>query len=148
MALDMVKRAVNQGVEADYLLVDSWYAKPDFIGHAGELGMPVIARIANNIRIWNFNGEHKTLDSLHHALKAERRIHTGHYGKIRYTYFDAVVEHVKLGKVKLVFLRTAKELLVFISTHLVLSGKEIIDIYKKRWRNEKNERLNYRFLLY
>ncbi|MFA6628611.1 MAG: transposase, partial [Sulfuricurvum sp.] len=137
MALDMVKRAVNQGVEADYLLVDSWYAKPDFIGHAGELGMPVIARIANNIRIWNFNGEHKTLDSLHHALKAERRIHTGHYGKIRYTYFDAVVEHVKLGKVKLVFLRTAKELLVFISTHLVLSGKEIIDIYKKRWNIEQ-----------
>jgi len=137
MALDMVKRAVNQGIEADYLLVDSWYSKPDFIGQAGELGMPVIARIANNVRIWNFKGEHKTLDSLHNSLKSQCRIHTGHYGKIRYTYFDAIVEHAKLGKVKLVFLRTHKELIVFISSHLVLSGREIIDIYKKRWNIEQ-----------
>jgi hypothetical protein len=137
MALDMVKRAVNQGIEADYLLVDSWYSKPDFIGQAGELGMPVIARIANNVRIWNFKGEHKTLDSLHNSLKSQCRIHTGHYGKIRYTYFDAIVEHAKLGKVKLVFLRTHKELIVFISSHLVLSGREIIDIYKKRWSIEQ-----------
>jgi SRSO17 transposase len=137
MALDMVKRAVDQGIEADYLLVDSWYAKPDFIEQAGELGMPVIARIANNIRIWNFKGEYKTLDMLHNSLKPERRIHNGHYGKIRYTYFDAVVEHAKLGKVKLVFLQTAKELIVFISTRLSLTGREIIDIYKKRWNIEQ-----------
>lgn len=137
IALDMVKRAVNQGVEADYLLVDSWYAKPDFIHQSGELGMPVIARIANNARIWNFKGEHKTLDSLHNTLKSERRIYNGHYGKIYHTYFDAVVEHAKLGKVKLVFLRTAKELIVFISTRLTLSGSQIIDIYKKRWNIEQ-----------
>ncbi len=99
--------------------------------------MPVIARIANNVRIWNFKGEHKTLDMLHNALKSQHRIHTGHYGKIHYTYFDAVVQHDKLGHVKLVFLHTHKELLVFISTHLVLSGKEIIDIYKKRWNIEQ-----------
>ena len=60
-----------------------------------------------------------------------------HYGKIRYTYFNAVVEHAKLGKVKLVFLQTAKELIIFISTHLSLTGKEIIDIYKKRWNIEQ-----------
>lgn len=137
MALDMVKRALNQGIDADYLLVDSWYAKPDFIHQSNELGMPVIARIANNIRIWNFKGEYKTLDTLRNALQSQRRNHTGHYGKIRYTYFDAVIEHAKLGKVKLVFLQTAKELIIFISTRLVLSGREIIDIYKKRWNIEQ-----------
>ncbi len=35
------------------------------------------------------------------------------------------------------FLRTHKELLVFISTHFTLSGMEIIDIYKKRWNIEQ-----------
>lgn len=137
IALNMVNRALNQGVEADYLLVDSWYAKPDFIAQAGELGMPVIARIANNVRIWNFKGNHKTLDALHTACQSQHRIHRGHYGKIHYTYFDAIVEHTKLGKVKLVFLRTHKERLVFISTHCSLSGMEIIDIYKKRWNIEQ-----------
>ena len=99
--------------------------------------MPVIARIANNARIWNFKGRHKTLDSLHNSMKSQCRIHSGCYGKIQYTYFDAVVQHAKLGKVKLVFLRTHKELIVFISTHLTLVAREIIDIYKKRWNIEQ-----------
>jgi hypothetical protein len=38
---------------------------------------------------------------------------------------------------KLVFLRTHKELIVFISTHLTLVAREIIDIYKKRWNIEQ-----------
>jgi len=61
----------------------------------------------------------------------------GHYGKIRYRYFDMIAEHHKLGKVKLLFLHTSKELLIFISTDLSLSGKEIIDTYKKRWNIEQ-----------
>ncbi len=137
MALTMVQRALDCGIEADYLLVDSWYSKPDFIHQSNSLGMPVIARIANNARIWNFKGRHKTLDSLHNSMKSQCRIHSGCYGKIQYTYFDAVVQHAKLGKVKLVFLRTHKELIVFISTHLTLVAREIIDIYKKRWNIEQ-----------
>ena len=137
IALDMVERAINHGIEADYLLVDSWYAKPDFIEKAGELGIPIIARIANNERIWNFKGKYKTLNMLYNALKSEHHIYVGHHGKIRYTFFDAVVLHAKLGKVKLVFLHTDKELLVFISTNTLLRGKEIINIYKKRWNIEQ-----------
>lgn len=64
-------------------------------------------------------------------------LRSGQHGKISYTFFDVIVEHGKLGKVKLVFLRTHKELLVFISTHLSLSGSQIIDIYKKRWNIEQ-----------
>lgn len=37
----------------------------------------------------------------------------------------------------MVFLRTHKELLVFIPTHLSLSGSQIIDIYKKCWNIEQ-----------
>ena len=31
LAIEMLQRALDNGVEADYLLVDSWYAKPNFI---------------------------------------------------------------------------------------------------------------------
>ena len=31
IAIDMIKRAVDSGIYADYLLVDSWYSKPVFI---------------------------------------------------------------------------------------------------------------------
>jgi hypothetical protein len=48
-----------------------------------------------------------------------------------------IAEHHTLGKVKLLFLHTSKELLIFISTDLSLSGKELIDTYKKRWNIEQ-----------
>jgi hypothetical protein len=43
-----------------------------------------------------------------------------------------VLEHAVLGKVKLVFLHTGKDLLVFISTDISISGKEILDQLIKR----------------
>ena len=137
LAMDMLERALDNGVEADYLLVDSWYAKPDFIKQAEDLGVPVIARLPNNKLIWNFKGKHKTLNTIYESLKNIRHKHSGKHGKISYKYFDKIVEHALLGKVKLVFLHTGKDLLVFISTNLQLSAKEILATYKKRWNIEQ-----------
>ena len=137
LALEMLQRALECGVEADYLLVDSWYAKPNFIKEANELGMPVIARLPNNKLIWNFNGKHKTLNAIYESLKSVRHKHNGKHGKISYKYFDAIAEHKELGKVKLLFLHTGKELLVFISTDLSLPAKDVLDTYKKRWNIEQ-----------
>lgn len=137
IAVDMVKRALNSGIDADYLLVDSWYAKPQFFADAKLLGIDTIARLPNNPRIWNFQGKHKTINAIYEELKPQKRIFTGHHGKIRYTYFDHILNHQTLGRIKLVFLSTHKELLVFASTDTAPTGKEIIDIYKKRWNIEQ-----------
>ena len=137
LAVEMLKRALDQGITADYLLVDSWYAKPNFIKEAKDEGVDVVARIANNNTIWNFKGKHKTLNSMYGALSKIKNEKTGYHGKIQYHYFDTIGEHKTLGKVKLVFLHTGKELIVLISTDLSLSGKEIIETYKKRWNIEQ-----------
>ena len=137
LALEMVERALNAGVVADYLLVDSWYAKPEFISKAKEIGIDTVARLSNNPKLWHFKGKYRSLQALYEHYHQVRRMQCGHYGKIRYRYFDMIVEHHQLGKVKLLFLHTAKELLIFISTDLSLSGKEIINTYKKRWNIEQ-----------
>ena len=137
LAIEMLERALNSGVDADYLLVDSWYAKPNFIKQANDLGMPIIARLANNKLIWNFKGKHKTLNSIYNSLKNICYKQSGKHGKISYKYFDKIVEHAVLGKVKLVFLHTGKDLLVFISTDLSQPAKEILATYKKRWNIEQ-----------
>ena len=137
LAMEMLQRALNQGIEADYLLVDSWYAKPNFIKEARDEGIDVVARIANNNKIWNFKGKHKTLGSMYQALSKVKYEKSGNYGKIHYHYFDTIVKHKMLGKVKLVFLHTKKELIMLISTDLSLNASQIIETYKKRWNIEQ-----------
>ena len=137
LAIEMLQRALDSGIDADYLLVDSWYAKPNFIEQANGLGMPVIARLPNNKLIWNFKGKHNTMNAIYESMKNYRHKSSGKHGKISYKYFDSIVEHAVLGKVKLVFLHTGKDLLVFISTDTTIRGKEILATYKKRWNIEQ-----------
>ena len=92
--------------------------------------MPVIARLPNNKLIWNFKGKHKTLNSIYNSLKNIRKKHSGKHGKISYKFFDKIIDHAVLGKVKLLFLHTGKNLLIFISTDLSLQAKEILETYK------------------
>ena len=138
IAIDMIKRAIASGIYADYLLVDSWYSKPVFIETMNELGLQVISRMTNNIKIWNFIGKEKTLDSLYQKFKKLKTIKMGQYGKkIKFEYFSVVVEHKKAGKLKIVFIKTKDNLIPIVSTNLELNDEEIIEIYKRRWDIEQ-----------
>ena len=138
IAIDMVKRAVNSGIYADYLLVDSWYSKPIFIKEMNDLGLRVISRIANNNKIWNFIDKEKTLNAIYNRFKKIKKEKTGHYGKkIRFKYFSVTVEHKTAGKIKIVFIKTKENLIPIVSTDLQISDDEIIEIYKRRWDIEQ-----------
>ena len=74
IAVRMVARALKAGIEADYLLVDSWYSKPVFIKEIKALNLDIISRIANNPRICNFDNRYKTLTRTYDILiKMTRR---------------------------------------------------------------------------
>ena len=138
IAIDMVKRAVNSGIYADYLLVDSWYSKPSFIKEMNELGLKVITRVANNNKIWNFLGDRKTLTGIYDKYKKLKDIKSGTYGKkVKYKYFSVVVEHKKAGKIKIVFLKTLDKLIPIVSTDLDISDETIIETYRRRWDIEQ-----------
>ena len=138
IAIDMVKRAVSNGIYADYLLVDSWYSKPVFIKEMNALGLRVISRIANNNKIWNFIGKEKTLEAIYNKAKESKKSKQGQYGKkIKYTYFSVVVEHKNAGTLKIVFIKTKEKLIPIVSTDLDINDEEIIEIYKRRWDIEQ-----------
>jgi hypothetical protein len=138
IAIDILKRAVNSGIYADYLLVDSWYSKPIFIKEMNELGLRVISRMTNNNKVWNFLGKEKTLESIYNKFKELKTAKPGKYGKkIKFTYFSAVVEHKTAGKLKIVFIKTKEKLIPIVSTDLKISDEEIIEIYKRRWDIEQ-----------
>ena len=137
LAIEMLQRALNSGIYADYLLVDSWYAKPNFINEVKQNGLDVIARVANNPRIWQFIGKYKTLESLYNHVKNKKASKLGKYNSIKYMYVSTVVIHKTLGKIKIVFIKTKDNLIPIISTNINLSDIEIINTYKKRWNIEQ-----------
>jgi hypothetical protein len=138
IAIDMVNRAIASGVQADYLLVDSWYSKPIFLQEMNDLGLKVITRIANNNKIWNFMDKEKTLDAIYSKYKKLKTSQNGTYGKrIKFKYFSVIVEHKNAGKLKIVFLKTKDKLIPIVSTDLEITDDEIIEIYKRRWDIEQ-----------
>ena len=136
-AINMIKRTLNAGIYADYLLVDSWYAKPNFIQEIKQNGLDVIARVAKSNKIWQFIGNSKTLESLYNQAKQYKCSKLGNYNSIKYTYVSAVATHKTLGKIKIVFIKTKDNLIPIISTNIILSDVEIINTYKKRWNIEQ-----------
>ena len=138
IAIDMIKRAVDSGIYADYLLVDSWYSKPVFIQEMNILGLRVISRMANNNKIWNFMGKEKTLEGIYNKFKESKTAKPGTYGKkIKFTYFSVTVEHKTAGKLKIVFIKTKEKLIPIVSTDLTINDEEIIETYKRRWDIEQ-----------
>ena len=87
-------------IYADYLLADSWYAKPDFINTVQTNGLNVIARIANNPRIWQFVGKHNTLESLYTRVKSHKSSKLGNYNSIKYSYVSTTTTHKHLVELK------------------------------------------------
>jgi len=139
LALQMIQRALKQGMYVDYLLVDSWYSKPVFIKKVEDMGLSVISRITNSNSIWNFIGEKKTLECIYQKSKQTTDEKSGSYGKILFKYLSTIVEHKTAGKLKIVFIKINKnnKLIPIISTNLNLSDDEVIDIYKRRWDIEQ-----------
>ncbi|QEZ90192.1 transposase, IS4 family (ISPepr1 group) (plasmid) [Aliarcobacter cibarius] len=137
LALQMVNRVLKSGIYADYLLVDSWYAKPNFIYEIKEKGLDVIARLSKSNRIWQFTGKYNTLESLYIQTNKTKTLKLGNYNSIKYTYVSTTTTHKTLGRIKIVFIKTKDNLIPIVSTNINLSDIEIINTYKKRWNIEQ-----------
>lgn len=137
LALHMIQRVLKYVIYVDYLLVDSWYAKPNFINEVKENGIDVIARLSKSNRIWQFTGKYNTLESLYIQTNKTKTLKLGNYNSIKYTYVSTTTTHKTLGRVKIVFIKTKDNLIPIISTNTNLSDIEIINTYKKRWNIEQ-----------
>lgn len=136
-AIDMLNRALDSGIYADYLLVDSWYAKPNFINEVKQNGLDVIARAPKSNKIWQFNGKYKTFETLYNQVKNQKASKLSNYNSIKYSYVSTITTHKTLGRVKIVFIKTKENLIPILSTNTALSDIEIINTYKKRWNIEQ-----------
>ncbi|MFH2059228.1 MAG: transposase [Pseudomonadota bacterium] len=123
----MVKRILKAGVQAKYLLMDSWFAMPATITALSKYN-DVIGMVKKTSKIhYEYKGHRMDLKAIYRQLKKRR-------GRAKILASAAIT--LKEGlPAKLVFVRDRrkKDWLALISTNLELSNEDIVRIYGKRW---------------
>ncbi|MDM8102869.1 MULTISPECIES: IS4 family transposase [Oceanobacillus] len=124
----MLQRAMNAGIDASYVLMDSWFTQPPLIKDIKEQGLDVVGMVKNLKQRYLVDGKHVSLKELYRLAKPAfgkknilRSIHT--------TQANGV-------PVKVVFVRNRNkksDWLAILSTDCTLSDQEIIRIYGMRW---------------
>lgn len=129
-AIDMVKRAMGNGVQADYILMDSWFTTEPLLLALADEGIDAIGMLKSGNQRYNYKGRAYTLAQLRRLVP--KQISPDIYGSI-------VVETKHGLKVKLVFVQNRnkkREWLALLSTDVSLTEVEIVRIYGNRWSIE------------
>lgn len=124
----LLDHALNKGMLADYVLMDSWFTQAPLIQAITDKGLDVIGMVKQLKQRYQYKGEQLTLPELYRKAKPEM-------GKK--DLLGSI--HVKLGNgipVKILFVRNRNkrsEWLAILSTDTTLDNEEIIRIYGMRW---------------
>lgn len=123
----MIKRILTAGINADYILMDSWFSFPAVIATLSR-HCPVICMLKNMPQVfYKYEGRWYTLGGLYALLKKRP-------GRAR--ILAAVNVETKQGQqVRIVFVRHRhkRDWLAVLSAKVDLPDEEIIRIYGKRW---------------
>lgn len=126
----MLIQTLNQGITADYVLMDTWFTHEPMIQSILDEGLDVICMVKQLKQKYAYQGKWYTLKELRTIVPKNSR------GNI----LGSVSVKTKKGiPVKLVFVKNRnnkREWLAILSTDLTLSSEEIVRIYGNRWSIE------------
>ncbi len=123
----ILKRVLAAGIDADYILMDSWFSFPVIIATL-SVYRPVICMLKDMPKVfYKHEGQWYTLGRLYSQLRKRPGL-----AKVLAT---VVVETKQGQRVKIVFVRHRhkRDWLAVLSTECELADEEIIRIYGKRW---------------
>lgn len=131
----LISDAMEAGIQANYVLFDSWFSSPKVIRSMKELGLDVVAMVKKSSKIhYRFQGRTCSCKEIFRCCKHRR-------GRSRYLLSVPVEicggdEDAAPIAAKLVFVRNRsnrKDYLVLLSTDTSLTEDEVIALYGKRW---------------
>jgi hypothetical protein len=124
---DMVKRVRAAGIDARYVLMDSWFGMPATIVDISQ-HLPVICMVKKTPKVlYGFEGRRCDLVTIYRRLKKRR----GRAKILASVIVTLKGEH----RAKVVFVRDRrkKDWLALLSTDIHLPDEDIVRIYGKRW---------------
>jgi SRSO17 transposase len=128
--VEMLKRALNAGFSADYVLMDSWFTQAPLLQKLGAQSLHVIGMVKELKQRYILEGESLSLSELY--AKIPKSPKTEILGSVR-------VETPNGLALKIVFVQNRnnrREWLAILTTDLALENTEIIRIYGMRWSIE------------
>jgi hypothetical protein len=130
IAINLIKNTLNHGVEASYVLMDSWFTHEPLIKACLNEGIDVIGMVKQMKQKYSYQGKKYDLKVLRNMLPKCRN------GNIIGSMIVSTKNNVL---VKLVYVKNRnnrRNWLVLLSTDCSLSNEEIIRIYGNRWSIE------------
>jgi len=134
--IDMLRSAVAAGINAQYVLCDSWFSAPATILKIVAEKLHVITMVKKTSKVhYRYEGEKLSVKEIYRRNQKRR-------GRSRYLLSveaEIIRKDGTILPVRLVYVRKRgkkKEYLVLLSTDMSLPEEEIIRIYGKRWQIE------------
>jgi hypothetical protein len=130
----MLDRAWKAGIDASFVLFDSWFACDKIISAALKIGYGVICRLKRNRTKYTYEGKEYTLKQLWKTVAKKK---TKWIGQFQVKGVCLNVSLPKSGKVRILFISNGKKSWqAILSTDLTLDASEILDYYARRWAIE------------
>ena len=126
-AILLIQRALHTGIQADYVLMDTWFTTEPMLAQILACGIDAIGMVKQLKQRYSYGGKKYTLPELRKFARFES-------GK---NIFGSIIVTTKTGiPVKIVIVRNRNkksECLYLLSTDCSLSDAEIVRIYGNRW---------------
>ena len=152
LALEMLKRAIECGFNADYVLFDSWYAWPSLINAIRDIknGPHVICRLKDSKTLFSYQGKKYRLSALFQKVKDQlrkskrtglltRRVTVnmpGSDNSVAIVFAKGYSELPETETIKGKKQQPQPQWVAFLSTDGRLQSATIIKHYTKRWATE------------
>jgi len=128
-ALQLIRNALNAGIKASYVLMDTWFTNEPFIGKVMKEGLDVIGILKDNKQFYFYKGRKYNLKQLGKLVS---------FCSPEDILYSICIETGKERiPIKLVRNRNKRsEYIVILSSDCSISNREIVRLYGNRWSIE------------
>ncbi len=136
VAVQMLRRAINKGFRASYILVDSWFFNRSLVEAAVSHGIHLISRPKNNNWKYILKGNPRTISSLSNKF---RSLNSRKYWTEMGLYYGGLTVEFQGHLLQLFFYKENKrgsKWEVIATTNLKIGAKKAYQIYQNRWSIE------------
>ncbi len=131
LLVEMLGRAYKHGIDARFVLFDSWFAHDKVISRILEIGYGVICRLKTGRTRYGYKGELLTLKKIWHTI-ARHQLQKIPQWSIKATAIN--LELPLCGTVRVVFVKWGKKRWhCFLGTETDMEIAYILDYHSRRW---------------